>query len=496
MSTLQEMAARALDRDPAQPLIEYQKAWLTIGQMKAVGDRVNALLDASGADPRAPVAVAPRNRPGMLAAILGLVARGRHIRMIHVYQSPAGLARDIERLKPAAVVAMAEDFGDEVTATLKARGVAGVALAGMEPAAVAGCERSSAECDPPPPTPQIDLLTSGTTGKPKQFPLTYEFLARDMVANNTIQEDRSFDPLTLPPAYLYFPFGNFSGLYATLTPMVQGQRGFLTDRYTMAECHDFLLRFRPSWLGCPPAGVQMILDANIPAEDLASVKCIRTGSAPVPLASHKAFEEKYGIPILIAYGATEFGGPVTLMTPELYEKWGKAKLGSVGRPWMGARLRVIDPQTGAELPPGEEGLLELVSPRMGEHWIRTSDLGVIDEDGFLWHRGRADGAIMRGGFKVLPEVIEEALAKHPAVAAAVATGVADHRLGQVPAVGVQLKPGAPAPSREELEKHLRQLIESTHIPVHWRFVEALPYTQMMKPDRLALRTLFETEAAT
>jgi len=129
---------------------------------------------------------------------------------------------------------------------------------------------------------------------------------------------------------------------------------------------------------------------------------------------------------------------------------------------------------------------------MGMHWIRTSDLGVVDEDGFVWHRGRADGAIMRGGFKLLPETIEEALVLHESVAAAMATGVADRRLGQVPVVGVQLKRGARTPTVEELEAHLRQHIEATHIPVQWRFMTALPYNAMMKADRLALRKTFET----
>src|SRR5438067_13269328 len=109
MSTLEEMAARMLDRDPALPVIEYQQAWITSGEMRRVAEQVNALIDASGADPKTPVAFVPRNRPGVLSALLGLVARRRHIRMIHVYQSPAGIARDVERLKPATVVATAAD---------------------------------------------------------------------------------------------------------------------------------------------------------------------------------------------------------------------------------------------------------------------------------------------------------------------------------------------------------------------------------------------------
>jgi acyl-coenzyme A synthetase/AMP-(fatty) acid ligase len=495
MSTLQAMAARILERDPAQPVIEFQKQWVSSGEMRHVAERVNALIDASGADPRAPVAFVPRNRPAVLSALVGLITRGRHIRMIHAYQAPVGIARDIARLKPAVVVAPAADFSDEVKATLAEQGIAGVALDGMEAQAVEGLDRSTAECDAPPPSPQFDLLTSGTTGPPKQFPLTYDFIARDLVGMNVTNAQMQGDPIDQPPAYLYYPLGNFSGLYSNLAPLLQGFRGFLTDRFTMAECHDYLVRFRPNWLGVPPAGVQMILDADIPAADLASVECLRTGSAPLPLASHRAFEERYGIPILIAYGATEFGGPVTMMTLELYAEWGKKKLGTVGRPFGGSQIRVIDPQTGEILPPGVEGVLEVVSGRMGPNWIRTSDLAVIDEDGFLWHRGRADGAIMRGGFKVLPEAIEQALMLHETVAVAAVTGVPDRRLGQVPAVAIQLKPGARKPSVEELDKHLRQHVESTFIPVIWRFVDSLPYTAMMKPDRIALRKVFETETA-
>lgn len=495
MSLLQEMANKVFDRDPAIELLEFERQWVTIGEMKRLADRVNALIDASGAGERAPVAIIPRNRPGMLTAILGLIGRARHVRMIHPYQSAAGLARDVVRLKPAVTVGMAQDFADELVVTLKAQGVAGIALDGMEAAAVAGCGRSTAECDPPPPGPQIDLLTSGTTGPPKQFPLTYDFVAEEMVTRSPLALAEGVDPLKLAPFHLFWPFGNFSGLYSTLTPTLHGMRGVLADRFTVAECRDFMRRFQPATLGIPPAGVQMLLDAAIPAEEFASIKVVHVGSAPLPLATHAAFEERYGIPIVQSYGATEFGGPVTSMTPELYAEWGAKKRGSVGRPMRGAQLRVVDPDTGDELPAGTQGLLEVIAPRMGTHWIRTSDMGVIDEDGFLWHRGRADGAIMRGGFKLLPETIEQALVRHEAIATAMVTGISDRRLGQVPAAAIVLKPGAARPDIDDLKSWLRDEIEATHIPVAWKFVDTVPYNGMMKADRIALRRMFESETA-
>jgi acyl-coenzyme A synthetase/AMP-(fatty) acid ligase len=106
----------------------------------------------------------------------------------------------------------------------------------------------------------------------------------------------------------------------------------------------------------------MVLDADIPAEDLSSIRFVSTGAAPVDPTAHRAFEDRYGIPILLSYGATEFAGPVAAMTAELYSDWGKKKFGSVGRALPGAQLRVLDPGTGEVLPPGREGILEVISP--------------------------------------------------------------------------------------------------------------------------------------
>ncbi|TAL03863.1 MAG: long-chain fatty acid--CoA ligase, partial [Rhodospirillaceae bacterium] len=442
MSSLEEISTRALARDPSQPVIEYEKRWITWGEMRQVADRINNLIDASGADPRAPIALLPRNRPAALAALVGLTARGRSISMIHVYQSPAGVARDIDRLKPAVLVASAEDMSDEVRAALKSLGIAGIVLTDMEVTAVPGCERSTAKCDPP-PEPQIDMLTSGTTGPPKQFALTYKAIAQHMVTGvNLMNTAEVSDPVKMPPMLLFYPFGNFSGLYATLPPIVLGIRGVLVDRFNLGVWLDYVRRYRPAAAGLPTSAFQTILEGNVPLEDLASLRGIQSGASPLDPSVQRAFEDRYGIPILLAYGATEFIGPICVMTADLYQEWGKKKLGSVGRPYYDTQVRVIDPDTGAVLPPNTEGLLEVKTVRAGGDWVRTSDLAMLDDDGFMWHKGRADGAIMRGGFKVLPDTIERALKLHDAISAAGVTGIPDNRLGQVPAAAIQLKPDA------------------------------------------------------
>jgi long-chain acyl-CoA synthetase len=183
------------------------------------------------------------------------------------------------------------------------------------------------------------------------------------------------------------------------------------------------------------------------------------------------------------------------MTPDLYPEFGKTKFGSVGKPFGGAEIRVVDPETAAVLDAGEEGLLEVISPKMGPYWIHTTDLGVIDNDGFLFLRGRADGAIIRGGFKILPETIQQALLGHPAISAVAAVGLPDKRLGQVPAAAMEIKPGVAAPSIEEIEAFLREQVLATHIPVQWLIVDELPKTVSMKIDRPAVARLFTNEAA-
>ena len=117
----------------------------------------------------------------------------------------------------------------------------------------------------------------------------------------------------------------------------------------------------------------------------------------------------------------------------------------MGRPFPGVKVRIVDAETGMELPRGQEGFLEALSPMISRDWIRTTDLAVMDEDDFVFHRGRADGVIVRGGFKIAPETIDNALREHPSILDAATVGVTDERLGSVPGSVVELRRGAAAP---------------------------------------------------
>jgi acyl-coenzyme A synthetase/AMP-(fatty) acid ligase len=445
---------------------------------------IDRRLSESGAPNDAPIALIARNRPQLLAAVLALFRAGRSIQMVHAFQQPAGIAKDLERLRPAVIVADEADMSEDVRHAASRIGAAAIMLTKTSVLPVPGLATVVASKDFAAfPHPQVMVLTSGTTGAPKHFPLTYDTLDRYFLSD-------AWSGREPPPSLAYYPLGNFGGVYSIIPALLIGAPIELLDRFSVEAWHAFILTHRPRRMGIPAVAVQMVLQAEFSRDDFGSIEYFMTGAGPVDTGVHRAFEERYGAPLLLAYGATEFGGSIASMTAELHREWGKAKFGSVGRVVPGAQLRIRHPDTGEILPPGEVGLVEAVSPAVGDDWIRTTDLATIDEDGFVYHRGRADGAIIRGGFKVLPETIEAALLLHPAVTAAAVTGLPDPRLSQVPAAVVVTRPGMERPSFDELEHHLRQHLLATHIPVHWRYADELPRMLTMKVDRRAVADMF------
>jgi long-chain acyl-CoA synthetase len=397
--------------------------------------------------------------------------------MIYAFQSAAGMARDAVKLKPAALVADAEDLSPELRAALADEGIAAIALEEMGAGAVRGLERSNGAVAAGPP--QIEILTSGTTGPPKQFAVPYALIEAHFI-DSALARAQGDGAESLPPFLLYFPLGNITGLYTTLPMLLRGQRLVLLERFSLDAWHAYVKRYRPAHSGLPPSFVQQAIDAGIPREDLSSLRALGVGAAPLDPQVQAAFEDRYGVPILISYGATEFAGPVAAMTLELHAAWGRRKLGAVGHALPHVQLRIVDPDSCTVLAEGKEGLLE-----------RTADIAVLDADGFLFLSGRADGAIMRGGFKILPESVERALMLHPAVAEAAVTGIADPRLGQVPVALLRLKSRASIPTKESLDAHVRQHVLATHVPVNYLFVDDIPRMPSLKVDRPAVRRLFD-----
>ena len=186
--------------------------------------------------------------------------------------------------------------------------------------------------------------------------------------------------------------------------------------------------------------------------------------------------------MLVVYGATEFAGGVSGWTVADRREYRLSKRGSVGRANAGVELRVVD-EDGVEVPSGTVGVLEVRSPQLVDtNWVHTTDLASLDDDGFLFVHGRTDDVIIRGGFKIHPKTIESVFERHPAVAAVCAVGLPDDRLGSVPAVVIELAPGASAEPDELIEFAAADLL-GYQVPARAMIVDKVPRTPSLKQSR-------------
>jgi long-chain acyl-CoA synthetase len=456
------------------------RSWHWLGQAMAAIDAVAGSASAVG--------LVSRTRPQHVAAFAAGIAAHRTTVMIYSSQSAAGIAGDIRALRLEIVIADPEDWSQEALAAAREVGSLAVAIEDLRDGRVIArllSERGEGPFRTATPDVAFELLSSGTTGAPKRVPLTWSTLASATADAKAVYAGSG----TSAPQLVVQPLGNVTGIAYLLPPLTYGQSIVLLEKFEPHAWAEAVRTYKPVRTALPPAGVRMVLDAAIPKEDLASLTVIGVGGGKVDEAVHARFERVYGIPILHAFGATEFGGVVANWTLDAYREWGESKRGSPGRASAGVELRIVDPQSFEPVTAGSVGLLEAKVRRMGPDWIRTNDLASLDADGFLFLHGRADGAINRGGFKIVPDTVAAALKSHPAVADAAVVGKADDRLGEVPVAAVELSPGG-AVEPEALKQWARDRLIAYQVPVEIKIVDRLPRNASFKISAPDVKALF------
>ncbi len=472
------------------PCIEFGGLWYTGDDITAYSDAIADALRKAGVEDGAPVGLVVRNRLQHAAAIIGFLAAGRPLSMIYSFQSPEAIGRDIEKLNLSAIVADRDDWTEEVVAAAKRAGSAGVAIALTEPtvAVVEGLEQRdpSRQHATVEPDVALQILTSGTTGPPKRQAVKTHVLARTVFSVTSGEKA----PPQAPPEFAYWQFGGI-GVCQLVAGVHNTRRIVMLERFSVDGFVTAIKTHGIKRSGVQPAVFRMLLDADVAKEDLASLEFLISASGPLDPETRDEFEKHFDIPVRLAYGATEFAGSLCAWTPDLIERFGDSKRNSVGKPLPDTDVRVVDPDTGAEVPVGEHGLLEAKVAPISPDWIRTTDIASIDEDGFVTLHGRADGAINRGGFKILPETVRRVLISHPAVRDACVVGVPDKRLGQVPFAAMEVVPGCTAPSEDELKDLVRQALPVYNVPVAFAVVDELPRNPALKVSLPAVAALYE-----
>ncbi|OBK74011.1 class I adenylate-forming enzyme family protein [Mycobacterium sp. 1274761.0] len=473
---LRQRIMTVLDLTPDTGAIEYDGRWCTYGDIGTLARRVSSLVENRGQ-----VGMLLRNRPAHVAAFLGVLMAGGTVVVINPSRGDNRTKADIAALDLPAIVGDPTDLKTLVGKDSRST-VVSISAADAEPLLVTpGAGHDTAK-----PGVAVRMLTSGTTGPPKRIDLTYDMLAHSVMGPDP-ERSPAPEAVRRGVAIVNAPLVHIGGVFRVLQCIVEGRPFALLDRFELDVWANAVRRHRPGAVSLVPAALRMVLHSDLTREDLEGIRVVTSGTAPLSADDADAFQEKFGIPVLTSYAATEFGGGVAGWTLTDHQRYWKAKRGSVGRPNPGAKLRVVD-DNGNTLGPDQPGLLEVKPGQLGPSadWMRTTDMARIDKDGFLWILGRADQAIIRGGFKVMPDDVRAALESHPAVKGAAVVGRPHQRLGEIPVAVVELRDGASTEPNELLD-FLRNRLAHYEIPSDIAIVDAIPRTPSGKPDLSAIR---------
>jgi acyl-CoA synthetase (AMP-forming)/AMP-acid ligase II len=465
---------QVLDLDPAARAIQYDGRWASWGQVGRAARRIGALTGARR------VGVMLRNTPAHVAALLGVLEAGGTVVVINPSRGDERTRADTTALALPVIVGLEDDLASLVTPTADTMLVT---LAGLdaEPAAAGDPADDAGR-----PGVAVWMLTSGTTGPPKRVDLTYSMLARSVMGRDP-ESSPAPTRLRRGVAIVNSPLVHVGGVFRILLCIAEARPFVLLPKFDLTQWADAVREHQPRAVSLVPAALRMVLHSDLTRDDLAGVRAVTSGTAPLSADDADAFTAKFGVPVLTSYAATEFGGGVAGWTLADHERYWAAKRGSVGRANPGARLRVVD-DDGRPLGPDQQGLLEVIPAQLDTaEWMRTTDLARIDADGFVWILGRADQAIIRGGFKVMPDDVRTALEAHPAVRGAAVVGRLDERLGETPVAMVELHGQATA---DELSEFLTARLARYEIPTDIAIVDVIPRTPSGKADLGAVRAHF------
>jgi o-succinylbenzoate---CoA ligase len=345
-------------------------------------------------------------------------------------------------------------------------------------------EAASATPDPS-QTHDLDAVaavvhTSGTTGEPRPVELTYgNFLWSALgsaVALGLDPGERWLCPL---------PLSHVGGLSIVVRSAIHGTTAVLHDRFdadavaaAVPEC---------TLVSLVPTMLSRVLDAGL--REAGDLRCALIGGGPVP----PALLERAVVPLAQTYGLTEACSQVTTERPA------EADGRTAGPALPGLEVRITGPN-GEVLGPGREGDIEVRGPTvmagylnrpeatseaLRDGWLRTRDMGMLDERGRLTVLSRRTDLIVRGGENLYPVEIETVIAAHPAVQEVAVVGVADARWGEVPVAFVVMRPGHPLPG--ELDAWCRRSLAGFKVPARFLALDALPRNAMGKVERTVLR---------
>lgn len=515
------MVDQAAARDAERVAISDGSTVRTYAELATAAKEFAAALVVAGVEPGDRVAIWCGNCAEWTVAALGLFAAGAVLVPVNTRFKGNEAAVVLARSGARVLVTVTEFLGTDYVAMLEAAGVAlpdldtvvvakgeatdpavawAAFLAGATDEARAEVVRRSAALGPD--DPSDILFTSGTTGVPKGVVMTHGrtlIVATDWVAMTGLHAGDVY--LQVNP--YFHMFGLKAGILASVAAgaTMLPEPVFDVDRVLGRVASE-----RVTVLPGPPTLYQSILDhPQRGAHDLSSLRVAVTGSADIPVELIRRVDEELPFSsIVTGYGLTEAG--TACATSE--EDDAEAVATTVGRPRPGFELRLVD-ESGRAVEPGNPGevLLRGGSIMAGylddpvetdkvlsaDGWLRTGDLGELDEAGRLRIVGRVKDMFIVGGFNAYPAEIENALLRHPAVQQAAVIGIPDRRLGEV---GMAFVVVAGDVTDADIMEWSRNEMANYKVPRRVEIVDVLPLnaTGKVLKDELRARVVVGDDA--
>ena len=483
-------------------LLTYRELQQQIGELRTA-------LRLAGCSRTARVAVAMSNGPQAALAIVAVSCSA-----VCIPLNPRQTLQEIEKclatVRPDAILLMrssesaareaAQRKGVTIIEAVQAKKNAISFSVGQQTPGQRGVSDETEEPDPN--APAFILQTSGTTSDSKFIPTSHRNMlaaaARVQAWFDLTPRDRC-----LSASPVFYAHGLHVTVFAAL--LSGGSIAFPSD-ISKVDYSEWFDDLRPTWYSAGPTLHRSVAERaklQVDAQAGHSLRFIVSGGAPLPPDLLEDLQRAFGVPVLEHYGSSEGMQICANQLPP-----GRSKPGTCGVPWPNTIM--IVGEGGEQVPPGEQGEVlvggptvvsgyldapELTSAAFADGWFRSGDIGSIDEEGFLTLHGRKNDLINRGGEKISPIEVDEALLRHPAVAEAAAFTVPHPRLGEDVAAAVVLHPGMMT-SPGELRKFLGAQIASYKIPRRIIIQDQLPKGATGKVLRRQLtESLNETIAA-
>ncbi|SMO35739.1 long-chain-fatty-acid--CoA ligase [Melghirimyces algeriensis] len=340
--------------------------------------------------------------------------------------------------------------------------------------------------------------TGGTTGFAKGAMLTHRNTVVNIIQCNAWVHKAKYGEEKM---LALVPFFHVYGMTVAMNYAIyKAATIILLPKFNTKETLKVIDKERPTLFpGAPTMYVALLNHPDTPKYDLSSIQACISGSAPLPLVVQEKFEKLTGGRLVEGYGLTE-SSPVTHANPI----WEKRKNGSIGLPWPDTDCRILDPNTGEEVPPGVPGKLQVRGPQvmkgywnqeketaraLSDGWLNTGDIAMMDDEGYFYIMDRQKDMIIAGGFNIYPREVEEVLYDHPKVQEAAVIGVPDPYRGETVKAFIVLKPGKTT-TEEELDRYCREKLANYKVPRKYEFREELPKTTVGK---VLKRVLIEEE---